>query len=147
LNGEVVKLQVFCLRSMYSGAAFHRAYVRATQAAFLDAHVRALEMFGGVFQTLRYDNLARAQRVDAQHDPAAASHSFLRPATAALRNRNGSGMRLLRCRHGTASAQAGNTERTYCGSVDRIGGGFERALPALDIYDQLLAVSVTEVRQ
>ena len=60
LSGERVKLQVFCMRSMYSGAAFHRAYVRATQQAFLDAHVRGFEMFGGAFQVLRYDNLSSA---------------------------------------------------------------------------------------
>ena len=57
LGGERVKLQVFCLRSMYSGAAFHRAYWRATQVAFLDAHIQAFAWFGGVFRTLRYDNL------------------------------------------------------------------------------------------
>ena len=35
---RTVTLQVFCLRSMASGAAFHRAYPRATQQAFLEAH-------------------------------------------------------------------------------------------------------------
>jgi transposase len=60
LAGERMKLQVFCLRSMYSGAAFHRAYVRATQQAFLDGHTRAFEMFGGGFRVLRYDNLKAA---------------------------------------------------------------------------------------
>ena len=60
LSGERVKLQVFCMRSMYSGAAFHRAYVRATQQAFLDGHVRAFNMFGGAFHVLRYDNLKSA---------------------------------------------------------------------------------------
>jgi hypothetical protein len=38
LNGERIKLQVFAIRSMASGAAFHRAYHRATQQAFLEAH-------------------------------------------------------------------------------------------------------------
>jgi hypothetical protein len=36
LSGEQVKLQVFSLRSMVSGATFHRAYQRATQQAFLE---------------------------------------------------------------------------------------------------------------
>ena len=45
------------MRSMFSGAAFHRAYFRATQQAFLEAHELAFAYFGGVFQTLRYDNL------------------------------------------------------------------------------------------
>jgi transposase len=60
LGGERVKLHVFSLRSMYSGAAFHRAYWRPTQLAFLDAHERAFEHFGGLFNTLRYDNLKSA---------------------------------------------------------------------------------------
>ena len=34
LDGERVKLQVFEMRSMASGAAYHRAYLRATQQAF-----------------------------------------------------------------------------------------------------------------
>ncbi len=45
---------------MASGAAFHRAYRRATQQAFLEAHELALAYFGGVFRTLRYDNLSSA---------------------------------------------------------------------------------------
>ena len=62
LGGERHTLQVFSLRSMASGAAFHRAYVRATQQAFLDAHQLAFHYFGGVFQRLRYDNLGSAVR-------------------------------------------------------------------------------------
>jgi transposase len=60
LSGEQVKLQVFSLRSMVSGAAFHRAYHRATQQAFLEAHEQAFHYFGGVFRLLRYDNLKSA---------------------------------------------------------------------------------------
>ena len=60
MDGERVKLQVFTMRSMASGAAFHRAYRRATQQAFLEAHELALDYFGGVFRTLRYDNLSSA---------------------------------------------------------------------------------------
>jgi transposase len=60
LDGERVKLQVFSLRSMASGAAYHRAYLRATQQAFLEAHELAFHYFGGVFRRLRYDNLSSA---------------------------------------------------------------------------------------
>ena len=60
IDGERRVLQVFCLRSMASGGAFHRAYPRATQQAFLEAHEAAFRYFGGVFQVLRYDNLAAA---------------------------------------------------------------------------------------
>ena len=62
LAGERTKLQVFEIRSMASGAAFHRAYLHATQQAFLDAHEQAFDYFGGVFRVLRYDNLASAVR-------------------------------------------------------------------------------------
>jgi transposase-like protein len=47
LGDERVKLQVFALRSMASGAAFHCAYRHATQQAFLEAHERAFHYFGG----------------------------------------------------------------------------------------------------
>jgi len=60
LGDERVTLQVFVLRSMASGAAFHRAYRHATQQAFLDAHQHAFHYFGGVFHRLRYDNLSAA---------------------------------------------------------------------------------------
>jgi transposase len=45
---------------MASGAAFQRAYPRATQQAFLEAHELAFRYCGGVFHQLRYDNLASA---------------------------------------------------------------------------------------
>lgn len=60
LGGERIKLQVFSMRSMASGAAFHRAYLRATQQAFLEAHQLAFDYFEGVFRRLRYDNLSSA---------------------------------------------------------------------------------------
>jgi transposase len=64
LDHERVKLQVFSLRSMASGGAFHRAYWSATQQAFLEAHELAFAYFGGVFSQIRYDNLSAAvQRV------------------------------------------------------------------------------------
>jgi transposase len=53
LGGERIKLQVFSMRSMASGAAFHREYLRATQQAFLEAHELAFDYFEGVFRRLR----------------------------------------------------------------------------------------------
>ncbi len=64
LAGERVKLQVFAMRSMASGAAFHCAYLHATQQAFLEAHELAFAYFGGVFRKLRYDNLTSAVKRD-----------------------------------------------------------------------------------
>jgi hypothetical protein len=60
LGDERVTLQVFGLRSMASGAAFHCAYRHATQQAFLEAHQRAFHHCGGVFRRIRYDNLPAA---------------------------------------------------------------------------------------
>lgn len=60
LEGMRQTLQVFGLRSMASGGAFHRAYTHATQQAFLEAHEAAFHYFGGVFHRLRYDNLPLA---------------------------------------------------------------------------------------
>jgi hypothetical protein len=48
------------MRSMKSGAAYHRAYLHATQQAFFEAHEHAFAYFGGVFHLLRYDNLSSA---------------------------------------------------------------------------------------
>jgi len=59
---EQQKAQIFACRSMASGGAFHRAYPRATQQAFLEAHEAAFDHFGGVFRVLRYDNLTSAVR-------------------------------------------------------------------------------------
>jgi transposase len=60
VGGERVKLQVFEMRSMASGGAYHRAYTHATQQAFLEAHELAFRYFDGVFNLLRYDNLKSA---------------------------------------------------------------------------------------
>ena len=60
LGGECRVLQFFAMRSMGSGDAFHRAYTNATQQAFLEGHEHGFAYFGGVFRTLRYDNLSSA---------------------------------------------------------------------------------------
>jgi transposase len=54
------KVYLFLMRACYSGAAFVIAFERATQQAFLEAHVEAFHFFGGSFQTIRYDNLRSA---------------------------------------------------------------------------------------
>src|SRR3954452_3838529 len=60
LGGERCVLQFFAMRSMGSGDAFHRAYTNATQQAFLEGHEHGFGYFGGVFRTMRYDNLSSA---------------------------------------------------------------------------------------
>lgn len=81
LNGEPAKPQVFSLRSMASGAAFHRAYQRATQQAFLEAHEQAFHYFGGVFRLLRYDNLASAVKEGAARPPGGRNDSRFYPSS------------------------------------------------------------------
>ena len=60
IDGEETQVYVFCLRSMASAGAFHRAYLHANQQAFLEAHELGFHYFGGVFRILRYDNLKSA---------------------------------------------------------------------------------------
>jgi transposase len=60
LSGERTKLQVFSMRSMASGAAFHCAFLHATQQAFLETHELAFAYYSGVFRKIRYDNLTSA---------------------------------------------------------------------------------------
>ena len=54
LGGGPQEWQVFSMRSMASGGAFHGAYPRATQQAFLEGHEKAFVYFGGVFRKLRW---------------------------------------------------------------------------------------------
>ncbi|MGI8549719.1 MAG: IS21 family transposase, partial [Dehalococcoidia bacterium] len=60
VDGERQTCQVFTMRSIASGGAFHRAYRHATQQAFPPAHELAFAYFGGVFRRLRCDNLGSA---------------------------------------------------------------------------------------
>jgi transposase len=60
LGGVERTLQHFCMRACHSGREFHLAFQHATQQAFLEAHNEALAHFGGVFDTVRYDNLKLA---------------------------------------------------------------------------------------
>ena len=57
---ERQKAQIFSLRSMASGGAFHCGFPHASQQAFLEAHEQGFAYFGGVFEKLRYDNLSSA---------------------------------------------------------------------------------------
>jgi len=54
------KVQFLEFRACFSGREFHVAFPRQTQQAFLEGHALAFEWFGGVFPTLRYDNLGSA---------------------------------------------------------------------------------------
>lgn len=61
LAGEPVQCHLFTLRLSYSGKAVHRVYVTQSQEAFMQGHVEALRVLGGVpTRHIRYDNLKPA---------------------------------------------------------------------------------------
>jgi transposase len=61
IGGELVKLWMFVLRLSHSGRAVHIAYGNQAQESFLDGHVRAFTVLGGVpTGMIRYDNLTPA---------------------------------------------------------------------------------------
>ena len=60
LAGVLTTVHLFVMRASFSGAAFCQASLVGTQQAFLELHVQAFEWFGGVFPTLRFDNLKSA---------------------------------------------------------------------------------------
>ncbi len=61
IAGVLVRLWMFVLRLSHSGKAVHVAYANQAQESFLDGHVRAFAVLGGVpTGMIRYDNLRPA---------------------------------------------------------------------------------------
>ena len=60
LAGTRTKVHLLFMRASFSGAAFCQASLVETQQAFLELHVEAFEWFGGVFESVRFDNLSAA---------------------------------------------------------------------------------------
>jgi transposase len=61
LVGVRTKLHLFTLRMSFSGKAVHRAFATQSQEAFLEGHVHAFDVLGGVpVEHIRYDNLKAA---------------------------------------------------------------------------------------
>jgi transposase len=61
LAGEMTKCFLFTLRLSCSGKAVHRAFASQGQEAFLEGHVAAFEVLGGIpLDKIRYDNLRSA---------------------------------------------------------------------------------------
>ena len=61
LDGEMTKCFLFTLRLSCSGKAVHRVFASQGQEAFLEGHVAAFEVLGGVpARHIRYDNLRSA---------------------------------------------------------------------------------------
>ncbi|MFM9455873.1 IS21 family transposase [Streptomyces europaeiscabiei] len=61
LAGQTLVCSLFSLRLSYSGNAVHRVFATSGQEAFLEGHVHALSVLGGVPRgKVRYDNLKAA---------------------------------------------------------------------------------------
>jgi transposase len=60
MGGEKRTVELFCMRSKYSGRDFVRAYPHARQEMFFDGHIHGFHYYGGVFPKLVYDNLTSA---------------------------------------------------------------------------------------
>jgi transposase len=61
LGGVVRECQLFSLRLSHSGKAVHRVFASGSQEAFLEGHVEAFRVLGGLpWRHVRYDNLKAA---------------------------------------------------------------------------------------
>jgi transposase len=60
IGGEERKIHFFCLDLPHSDACFVKAYPAETAEAFCDGHAAAFDFFGGVPQSMLYDNTALA---------------------------------------------------------------------------------------
>jgi transposase len=86
LAGEPVRCHMFTLRLSFSGKSVHRVYASQSQEAFMQGHVEAFAVLGGIpVRHVRYDNLKSAvsqvcfgrSRVESQRWTAFRSHSLL----------------------------------------------------------------------
>lgn len=61
LNGAKTKCHMFVYRLSHSGKAVHRGYPTQAQEAFLEGHIEAFTVLGGIpTRHIRYDNLTSA---------------------------------------------------------------------------------------
>jgi transposase len=61
LGGVPTQCQLFSLRLSHSGKAVHRVFATGSQEAFMEGHVEAFRVLGGVpWRHVRYDNLKAA---------------------------------------------------------------------------------------
>lgn len=61
LDGVLTRCFLFTLRLSYSGKAVHRVFASQGQEAFIEGHLEAFAVLGGVpFDKIRYDNLKSA---------------------------------------------------------------------------------------
>ena len=60
MNGEIIKVQLFCMKLSYSRRSFLMAFPSQNQESFLFGHVCGFKFFEGVPNRISYDNLKTA---------------------------------------------------------------------------------------
>jgi transposase len=141
LDGVLTKVFLFLMRACFSGACFVQAHTRCTQQAFLEAHVEALEFFGGSFALIRYDNLKSAVKVVLKGRRRVETERFV-----ALRSH---------CLFESSFTRRGKEGAHEKGGVEGEVGRFRRAhlvpVPAVgslgELNDVLLACCVTDLKR
>lgn len=78
LQGQALKVKLFCMRSKGSGKPFLRLYPCERQQAFFDALMRGFAFYGGIFPRLIFDNLTTAVRKVLQGKARLEQESFTR---------------------------------------------------------------------
>lgn len=69
IGGQKVTVHLFCMTLSASGASFVMAFPNERQEAFLEGHKQAFEFFGGIPNSVTYDNLKSAvKKVLTGHD-------------------------------------------------------------------------------
>lgn len=124
LAGVLTKCRLFTLRMSYSGKAIHRVFASQGQEAFLQGHLEAFRVLGGVpTRHIRYDNLR----------PAVSQVCFGRSRTETVKwaaFRSWAGFEAFYCIPGIEGAH----EK---GGVEHEGGRFRRQhlVPVLEVED------------
>ena len=122
IAGQRRTVYLFVMRACFSGAAFVIAFERASQQAFLEAHVEAFGFFGGTFALIRYDNLRSAvkqvlrgrRRVEQDRFVALRSH-YLFESTFTRRGKQGAHEK------GGVEGEVGRFRRRYLVPVPKVG--------------------------
>jgi transposase len=151
IAGVLVKVYLFLMRACFSGACFVQAFPQETQQAFLEAHVAALDWYGGCFGLVRYDNLGSAvktvmkgrRRVETDRFIALRSHyvfesSFTRPGKQGAHEKGG-----VEGRRGMVAAPvsgAGARVR-LAGRAQRVSGG---VLSAITVFSPHLITRIPQ---
>ena len=78
LGGKEVSLYLFSMQSKWSGKCFVRCCADADLDAFIDAHIRAFEFFGGIFPNIVYVTLPEAMGSEFRRTNSAEHDSFAR---------------------------------------------------------------------